>query len=76
MIPANLSLQNESKAEEKVFHALQNSLDDFHTILSLISCASNLGNKLIYAEIDFLTFQEKRVLLTLKVKSGIISYGG
>jgi len=32
MIPANLSFKTESKAEEKVFYALRNSLDDSHTI--------------------------------------------
>jgi hypothetical protein len=44
MIPANLSIKTESKAEEKVFYALRNSLDDSHTVFhSFDLLARNLG---------------------------------
>ena len=68
MIPATLSRETESKAEEKVFYALRNSLDDSHTIFHSFDLPMrNLQNKLIDAEIDFLIFQQGRGLLALEV---------
>jgi len=77
MIPANLSFKTESKAEEKVFYALRNSLDDSHTIFHSFDLpVRNLQNKLIDAEIDFLIFKQKQGLLALEVKGGSIGYNG
>ena len=77
MIPANLSFKTESKAEEKVFYALRNSLDDSHTIFHSFDLpVRNLKNRLIDAEIDFLIFKQKQGLLALEVKGGSIGYNG
>lgn len=77
MVPSHLSLKIGSKAEGKVFHALQNSLNDSHTIFhSFDILARNLQNKFIDAEIDFLIFHHKDGLLTLEVKGGNIGFNG
>ena len=77
MIPANLSPGTESKAEEMLFHALRDSLDDSHIVFhSFDILARNLDNKPIDVEIDFLIFHQSKGLLTLEVKGGSIAYDG
>jgi hypothetical protein len=45
MIPATFSTLSESKAEERLFYALRDSLDDTHTIFHSIDLFKrNLGN--------------------------------
>jgi len=77
MIPANLSFKTESKAEERLFYALRDSLDNSHTVFHSFDLpVRNLQNKIIDAEIDFLIFQQKKGLLTLEVKGGSIGCDG
>ena len=67
MIPAHLSYETGSKAEEKVFYALRKSLDDSHTVFHSFDLpVRNLQNKLIDAEMDFLIFQQEQGLLALE----------
>nr|MBP7323288.1 NERD domain-containing protein [Deltaproteobacteria bacterium] len=77
MIPANPIFASKSKAEERVFHVLQDSLDDgccvFHSFDVL---AHNLENKLVDAELDFLIFCPHQGILVLEVKGGSIEYDG
>ena len=78
MIPATLSLKTESRgAEENLFHALRDSLDNSYTIFhSFDLLARNLQRSLIDVEIDFLIFSHKQGLLSLEVKGGIIKHDG
>jgi len=78
MIPATLSLKTESRgAEENLFHALRDSLDNSYTIFhSFDLLARNLQRSIIDVEIDFLIFSHKQGLLSLEVKGGIIKHDG
>ncbi len=50
MIPATFSTLSESKAEERLFYALRDSLDDTHTIFHSIDLFKrNLDNRRIFA---------------------------
>jgi hypothetical protein len=50
MIPAAFSFQSESKAEERLFHALRNSLDDTHIIFhSFDLFKRNYDNRRLFA---------------------------
>ena len=78
MIPATISPQNQSKAEEKLFFALKkSSLDDsFFIFHSLDILSRNLQNKFIDGELDFLIFCQQFGLLVVEVKGGVIKYDG
>lgn len=77
MIPATLFLQTESMAENKLFHVLQNTLDDSYTIFhSFDVLRRNIKNKLLDAEIDFLIFLKSQGFLVIEVKGGAVKYDG
>jgi len=77
MIPAALSHKTGGRAEEKLFYALRDSLDNSYTIFhSFDLLARNLQRSIIDVEIDFLIFSHKQGLLSLEVKGGIIKHDG
>jgi len=68
MIPATLSHKTESRAEENLFHALRDSLDNSYTIFhSFDLLARNLQKSIIDVEIDFLIFSHKQGLLSVEL---------
>lgn len=79
MIPAlfSSSAYAGSKAEEKLYHALKNCLDDSYTVFhSFDFFLRNLQSKLIEAEIDFLILSPQWGILVLEVKGGVVGYDG
>lgn len=74
MIPPTMTDDHGSRAESRVFKALQKNLDDtWHVFHSFTQIGQNKQNRFIDSETDFLIFHPEKGLLTLEVKGGQIS---
>ncbi|HSW57790.1 MAG TPA: NERD domain-containing protein [Dehalococcoidales bacterium] len=77
MIPAIIPEDTRSQAEKKLFPVLKQSLNDSFTVFHSFNLfTTNLQNKFIEGEIDFLIFSAEHGLLVLEVKSGEIKFDG